>query len=32
METKVVTMAEVAITSADWDNEDDNDDNDYYNN
>lgn len=29
---EVVTVSVVAITSADWDNEDDNDDNNYYNN
>lgn len=30
--TEVMTMAVAAITSADWDNEDDNDGNNYYNN
>lgn len=30
--TEVATVSVVAITSADWDNEDDNDDNNYYNN
>lgn len=30
--TEVATVAVVAFTSADWDNEDDNDDNNYYNN